>query len=76
MVEKTSIDPLLTEKQVLEKVGFKSTTLHRLVKRGEFPAPVRITSDMRRWPESEVAAYVERKKQERDYMSVNPAART
>lgn len=40
------------------RTGFSKTTLYELIKRGEFPAPVRITARAVGWIEAEVDAWM------------------
>lgn len=43
---------------VMDRVGVKETTIWRLVKRGEFPRPVKVTKYASAWVESEVNDYM------------------
>lgn len=45
-------------KQLEDKVGFKRTTIFRLVKEGHFPQPVKIHGNMTMWQEHEVDVWM------------------
>ncbi|MFV0574821.1 MAG: helix-turn-helix transcriptional regulator [Vibrio sp.] len=51
---------------VCEVADISKTTIYRLMANGEFPKPVNLGASARRWIESEVLAWKEQKKQERD----------
>ena len=51
-------DKLLNKQDVLARLGFKTSTLYRLMRLGEFPQPIRIGPRIVRWPESEIEAYL------------------
>lgn len=57
---------LLRLNAVIERVGVSDTTIWRLVKKGEFPRPIKITKYAACWVESEVAAYIAQKIKQRD----------
>lgn len=48
---------LLTPEKVAEHLGVHAVTLDRLVRRGEFPAPVKIAG-RRRWRRETVDAHI------------------
>lgn len=47
-------------------VGWSKLTIHRAVKEGRFPKPVRLGARSIAWPESEIAEWQEARKAERD----------
>ena len=49
---------LLALVNVEELTGLKKTSLNGLIKKGEFPAPVRLTRRASRWPASQVQAWI------------------
>ena len=49
---------LLKNSEVCRMVGISRTTLWRLVRDGTFPNPLKISSMTRRWPASEVEAWM------------------
>ena len=59
-----SLPAILRTPEVLEATGLGRTTIWRMVKRGDFPAPVRLSvravgwrrADVERWIESRPAA--------------------
>ena len=44
-----SNDKLLTKQDVLARLGFKKSSLYRLMRLGLFPQPIRIGPRMVRW---------------------------
>lgn len=57
---------LLRRPQVLALAGFKTTTLYELIKRGEFPPPVRIgNTAMVAWPADDVTNWIKEQIQNR-----------
>lgn len=50
---------------VLERTGLGRGTLYLLMKRGEFPLPANTFGRSVRWPESEVDAWIDTKKDAR-----------
>jgi prophage regulatory protein len=48
---------------VAARLGVCVGTLHRMVKRGRFPAPIRYSQKLLRWPEAVVDAWIEAEKQ-------------
>ena len=50
---------LLRVAEVMDRCGFKRTTLHRLVKRDDFPKPVMLTNRAVAWLESDVEEWIE-----------------
>lgn len=49
---------LLALANVEELTGLKKTSLYGLIKKGAFPAPVRLTRRASRWPASQVQAWI------------------
>lgn len=56
---------ILSKKQVLDEVGFSSTTLWRLQRDGLFPASIRISPNRVGWLRDEVDAWLDVKAGER-----------
>jgi prophage regulatory protein len=55
-------DAFLREWQVLQLLNVSHSTLHRMIKRGEFPRGIKITPRIRVWPASVVHAWLQRKR--------------
>lgn len=55
---------LLQNADVCRKVKLSRASIYRAVKRGDFPAPVKIGEHSPRWIESEVDAWINAKIQE------------
>ena len=53
------MDRLLTRHEVEHRVGIKRSALYRMMRAGAFPLPLKIGPRAVRWPESEIAAYIE-----------------
>lgn len=51
-------DRILRLSQVAAQVGISKTSIYQLVKRGEFPAQIRLTSRTVGWRESEVVGWL------------------
>jgi prophage regulatory protein len=53
---------LLSRQDLREKKGIHFTRqhLHRLVKDGKFPTPVKVGENTNAWPEPEIDAHIER----------------
>ena len=49
---------MLTRQQVEARCGIGRTTIYRLMRTGEFPAPLRIGPRAVRWPEAEIVAWL------------------
>lgn len=45
--------------EVEQQTGFSTSTLYRKVKKGEFPAPIRISENCVAWLESDVQEWIE-----------------
>ena len=57
------VDPLprlLTELEVCQTLGISKSTLRPMIRRGEFPEPLKLSSGTSRWPEQDVNDYVDR----------------
>ena len=55
-----TIDPLLSEREVLKAIGNASkSTLRRMILRGEFPRPVKVSLNRKAWRRSDVARWIE-----------------
>ncbi|TNC61832.1 helix-turn-helix transcriptional regulator [Rubellimicrobium roseum] len=52
------IEKHLNRREVEEIVGLSRASIYRLMERGEFPRPVRVTSKAVRWPESSIAQWI------------------
>ena len=52
------IDPLLTPAQVMTAIGVSRTHFHRMVERGEFPAPIRVSPKCPRWRRGTVETFI------------------
>lgn len=53
------LDRILKLPEVLEVTGLSKSTLYRLIKSGDFPKPVRLTSQRVGWLASQVQAWME-----------------
>lgn len=60
------VDRLLRKAAVLEATGLTQRSLENKVRAGTFPKPVLLDARQVAWPASEVAAWIERLKTERD----------
>ena len=49
---------LLTRPDIEALTGLKCSTIYRLMRRGEFPEPIRIGERAVRWPEAEIEAWI------------------
>ena len=45
--------------QVLERTGLSKTQVYRLIQRGQFPLPARLSERVVAWNESDVSAWLE-----------------
>lgn len=52
-------DKLLRLPQVETDIGCKKSTIYTMVRKGEFPPPIRVTRRMVGWPESLVQAWIQ-----------------
>ena len=50
---------LLRREQVQALTGLARATLYKLIRAGEFPAPVRLTAKSVAWPSSSVLAWID-----------------
>ena len=53
------IDRLLRRRQVEEVTGLSRSSIYRLMRNGEFPAPVRVGPAAVRWKVSDITAWLE-----------------
>ena len=51
---------LLTSQQVADRLAVSVRTLWRLVKRGEFPQPIRYNRKLVRWKSGDVERYIDK----------------
>ena len=51
-------DAILRAAAVAERIGLARPTIYRMIKDGEFPRPVKITTRAVGWRESDVAAWI------------------
>lgn len=51
---------------VLKGINFSRQHLHRLIKAGKFPRPVKLGENRNAWPEREIDAWLDAKVAERD----------
>lgn len=49
---------LMRRKQVEAQTGLPRSTLYKLIAKGEFPAPIRITAKAVAWPSSDVDTWI------------------
>jgi prophage regulatory protein len=54
-------------------VDYSDAQLHRLVKAGKFPAPIKIGENRNAWIEEEIDAYIQAKIAERDAQPISTA---
>jgi prophage regulatory protein len=66
---------ILRRKTLLEKLGFSSATLHRKIKAGEFPPPLRLGPNMRGWMENVADDYLNSLQTNTDVKPVAPGAK-
>ncbi len=52
---------LIRRPEVLHRCGISNTTLHRLIKEGDFPAPIQLGPRAVAWVESEVDSWIEQR---------------
>lgn len=57
---------ILRINSVASRVSFHPVHLRRLIKDGKFPAPIRLGENRVAWIESEIDAWLESKREERD----------
>jgi len=60
-------DRILPFSEVCQQVGLRKTSVYGLIAEGAFPRPIRLTAQRRGWLSSEVAAWIEARKAERDH---------
>lgn len=49
---------MLSLPMVIERIPLSAATIYRMVKRGEFPKPRRISPGRKGWPESQIDAWI------------------
>ena len=59
------LEHFLSRAQVRRLLGVGQTTLERMVKRGDFPAPIKLGARRVAWPVSDFRRWVEDRKAER-----------
>lgn len=59
-------DRTLRRRDVEARTGLSRSTLYAMMAQGTFPRPVRLGERAVGWPESEIAAWLEARKAERD----------
>lgn len=59
-------DRTLRRRDVEARTGLSRSTLYAMMAQGTFPKPVRLGARAVGWPESEIAAWLESRKAERD----------
>lgn len=52
-------DRLLRRRQVEEITGLSRSSIYRLMRKGEFPSPVRVGPSAVRWKASDISAWLE-----------------
>ena len=57
---------ILRKKDVVERAGVSRSVLHELIKKGAFPAPVRLSARRVGWLEHEINAWIEARIADRD----------
>lgn len=55
----TEIDPILRMPDVMRGTGLRRGIIYRMIKRGEFPRPYRLTSRSSGWRASEIRAWID-----------------
>lgn len=58
MAEDTTSPTLIRRSEVLQRCGISNSTLHRRLKAGEFPAPIKLGPRAVAWVEEEVDAWI------------------
>lgn len=64
--QESKSSPLMDAKAVSDYVGFSKATLYNMVRDGEFPKPVRVSSRLSRWLQSEVDTWIQSRAEERN----------
>jgi prophage regulatory protein len=59
-------DKHLRRRAVEELTGLSRSTIYDLMSKGAFPRPVRLTAKAVAWPESEITAWLEARKAQRE----------
>ncbi len=60
------IDKVLTLRELEDVVGLRKTAIYGAIKTDSFPPPLKLTARKSGWLISEVHAWIDRKRQERD----------
>lgn len=50
---------IITAREVSKRVGLSRTSVWRLVKRGDFPPPLRLSSQRRGWIDREISEWLD-----------------
>ena len=53
-----NLDPLMRRQSVEQVTGLTTSTLYRLVKLGDFPAPLQLTKGVVAWKQQEVTQWI------------------
>ena len=61
MDQATKPDRLIRSTEVLDRTALSRTSIYRMVRRGEFPAPVNSVGRRIAWRERDVAEWIDRK---------------
>lgn len=59
-------DPVLSITEVLKRIPLGRSTIYTLIKKGQFPKPIRLTSSRVVWLESDIQAYIQQRITERN----------
>ncbi len=51
---------LLKAHEVCQMLGISKSTLRRMIRRGEFPEPLKLSPGASRWPKQDVYHYIDR----------------
>ena len=65
-LQKKSNVVLLDLPAVQQMTGLSSSTIYRMIVRGDFPQPLKISRGKSRWVEAKIAAYIDAKIAERE----------
>ena len=52
---------LISKERVCERTSISPRNLRELIKKGDFPSPVKISAQMHAWVDGEVTAWIDRK---------------
>ena len=56
------IDPLHRREDFMKMLGVKPTTFDKMLANGELPPPVKVTGNIKAWPASSIAEFIEGRK--------------